>query len=94
MAPPPIGRYRSERTNDGLIASAIDVVAEQLGNTSAVCRKCYVHPLVVDAFVRGETLGASHGRASRRLTIDERAVVAMLTRATRSRGRARGRAAA
>jgi DNA topoisomerase I len=25
-------------------------VAEHLGNTPAVCRKCYIHPIVLSAF--------------------------------------------
>ena len=35
------------------IARAIDEVARRLGNTRAVCRKCYVHPAVVDAYLDG-----------------------------------------
>jgi len=33
------------------IAQAIDEVAKRLGNTRAVCRKCYVHPMVLDAYL-------------------------------------------
>lgn len=36
---------------------AIAAIARRLGNTPAVCRKSYVHPAVVDAFLAGE-LGA------------------------------------
>jgi DNA topoisomerase-1 len=32
---------------------AIETVAERLGNTKAVCRKCYVHPGVLDAYFAG-----------------------------------------
>lgn len=35
------------------IAAAIQTVAEQLGNTPAVCRKCYVHPAVLEAYLDG-----------------------------------------
>jgi len=28
-------------------------VAEELGNTPAVCRKCYIHPAVVEMFLDG-----------------------------------------
>jgi DNA topoisomerase I len=34
-------------------ASVIKVVAKQLGNTPAVCRKCYVHPGVMRSFLDG-----------------------------------------
>jgi DNA topoisomerase-1 len=33
------------------ITQAIERVAERLGNTKAVCRKCYVHPAVIDAYM-------------------------------------------
>lgn len=32
-------------------------VAQRLGNTVSVCRKCYIHPCVIDAFMRA-SLGA------------------------------------
>jgi len=35
------------------VASAIAAVAEQLRNTKAVCRKCYVHPVVIDSYLTG-----------------------------------------
>jgi DNA topoisomerase-1 len=33
------------------IAQAIEAVARQLGNTPAICRKCYVHPAVLEAYL-------------------------------------------
>jgi DNA topoisomerase-1 len=35
------------------IGRAIEHVAEQLGNTPTICRKCYVHPAVLDAYLEG-----------------------------------------
>ena len=35
------------------IVRAIESVAKRLGNTPAVCRKCYVHPAVIDAYMEG-----------------------------------------
>jgi DNA topoisomerase-1 len=35
------------------ILRAIEAVAKMLGNTTSVCRKCYVHPIVVDAYLDG-----------------------------------------
>ncbi|MFN8654211.1 MAG: hypothetical protein U0133_20100 [Gemmatimonadales bacterium] len=37
------------------IIRAIDHVAERLGNTRTVCRKYYVHPAVLDAYLGGVT---------------------------------------
>jgi len=33
------------------IVQAVDAVAKRLGNTRAVCRACYVHPTVLDAYL-------------------------------------------
>ncbi|MEO6419005.1 MAG: hypothetical protein ABIP39_06335 [Polyangiaceae bacterium] len=35
------------------IVQAIKSVAERLGNTPSVCRKCYVHPAVLDGYEEG-----------------------------------------
>lgn len=38
------------------VVQAIERVAERLGNTPAICRKCYVHPAVLDSYVDGTLL--------------------------------------
>jgi DNA topoisomerase-1 len=38
------------------VVRAIEDVARRLGNTRAVCRKCYVHPAVLDAYLDGSLL--------------------------------------
>jgi DNA topoisomerase I len=38
------------------ITRAIESVARQLGNTPAICRKGYVHPAVIDAYLDGVTV--------------------------------------
>jgi DNA topoisomerase-1 len=38
------------------IVTAIESVAKHLGNTPAVCRKCYVHPEIIDAYLAGSTV--------------------------------------
>ena len=35
------------------IVTAVDLVAKRLGNTRSVCRKCYIHPAVIDAWIDG-----------------------------------------
>jgi len=35
------------------IKAAISLVAERLGNTITICRKCYVHPHVVECYMAG-----------------------------------------
>jgi len=62
-----------------MIVRAIDRVAEKLGNTRAVCRKCYVHPAVLDAYRSGLTIGRMTARGSARgLRQDEANLVVLL----------------
>jgi DNA topoisomerase-1 len=39
------------------VVAMVKEVAEQLRNTPAVCRKCYIHPALIDAFLAGELAG-------------------------------------
>jgi DNA topoisomerase-1 len=50
------------------IVQAIESVAKHLGNTPAVCRKCYVHPAVLDAYMEGATLRTLRDQVTRELT--------------------------
>jgi len=38
------------------LVTAIKSVAERLGNTPAVCRKCYVHPAVIETYMGGDII--------------------------------------
>jgi DNA topoisomerase-1 len=65
------------------VVQAIDAVAGLLGNTRAVCRKSYIHPTIIDAYVGGtldEVLARPRSSARRRggLSADEAAVLAIL----------------
>ncbi|HEY4320311.1 MAG TPA: hypothetical protein VGM77_03950 [Gemmatimonadales bacterium] len=40
------------------LVAAVRTVADQLGNTPAVCRKCYIHPMVLAAYEQPELLEA------------------------------------
>ncbi|RAZ91863.1 DNA topoisomerase IB [Mesorhizobium hawassense] len=46
----------SETARKRVMNSVVDKVAERLGNTRAVCRKCYIHPLVFEAWTEGRLL--------------------------------------
>ncbi len=47
------------------VTQAIGAVAKILGNTNSVCRKCYVHPHVIEVFMDG-SLGNSMEKISKR----------------------------
>lgn len=69
------------------IVTAIAQVAQRLGNTPGVCRACYVHPAVLDAY-RERALKLPHSPSrradtwvsGRHLSLQERALQRLLTR--------------
>jgi DNA topoisomerase-1 len=71
------------------IVHAVESVAKRLGNTKAVCRKCYIHPAILDAYMEGATIATLKPRTARlstsraALAADEAAVVAILERRLR-----------
>lgn len=61
------------------IVGAIDSVAAKLGNTRAVCRKCYIHPGVFDGYRGGTTIAAMKGSPRKsHFSAQEAAVLALL----------------
>ena len=68
------------------IVRAVEEVAKKLGNTKAVCRKCYIHPAIFDAYLDGTISKAVAQRAARaaksigRVTAAEAAVLGLLQR--------------
>ncbi|HUQ16414.1 MAG TPA: DNA topoisomerase IB [Candidatus Saccharimonadales bacterium] len=45
--------YESEAEAKRQVQTAVESVARRLGNTRAVCRKCYIHPAVLEAYLDG-----------------------------------------
>jgi DNA topoisomerase-1 len=45
------------------VVRAIERVAERLGNTPSICRKCYIHPVVLDVYVDGSLVETLQRRA-------------------------------
>jgi DNA topoisomerase-1 len=54
-----IGAAPTQREARSNIIRAIDAVAERLGNTRSVCRKYYVHPALLHAYMQGLVPDAS-----------------------------------
>jgi DNA topoisomerase-1 len=76
----------SQRQAKRNITQAIESVAQRLGNTPAICRKCYVHPAVFDSYLDGKTIETLEQRAEKEMSRihqlrgEEAAVLALLQR--------------
>lgn len=61
------------------VTAAIEQVAERLGNTPAVCRRCYIHPAVLEAYLEGSLHERTRAAAPiPGLDPDEEALLALL----------------
>lgn len=67
------------------VVRAIESVSERLGNTPTVCRKCYVHPEIINAYLDGSMLETLKQIAEQEMTEtlhalrpEEAAVLALL----------------
>jgi len=74
-----LGTAETERERKANIVRAVDEVAERLGNTRAVCRKYYIHPVILSEYMKGRVVPAVRRRrraqAEDRLRDDEIAVL-------------------
>lgn len=91
-----LGAFDSKAQANKNVAQAITETAAELGNTQAVCRKCYVHPAVVDAYLDGsllqQTAPDNQAKAPEGLRPEEAMVLALLRRSAEPSGRDRGAA--
>ncbi|KQY21404.1 DNA topoisomerase [Cellulomonas sp. Root485] len=70
VGPPPA----SERARTRAVTQVVRDVAEELGNTPAVCRSSYIDPRVIELWQRGTMI-----RATRSQAVAERETLAMLS---------------
>jgi DNA topoisomerase-1 len=50
------GEFETKKQAKANVKTAIFAVAELLGNTPAICRKCYVHPAVIETYLGGRQI--------------------------------------
>ncbi len=69
------------------VLHAVEAVSKMLGNTPAICRKCYIHPAIFDGYLDGSLIEGLKARAEETLehpdgglTAEEIAVTAFLSR--------------
>jgi DNA topoisomerase I len=67
------------------VVRTVERVARHLGNTPAICRRCYIHPAIFDGFLDGTLLGILEEKTrayrvenAEGLSAEEAAVVAFL----------------
>ncbi len=53
-----LGVYETQTQAKKNVVQAIESASKQLGNTPAICRKSYVHPEIIDAYLNGSLLKA------------------------------------
>nr|WP_235028327.1 DNA topoisomerase IB [Caballeronia choica] len=70
-----------------LVVGTIKEVSQLLRNTPAVCRKCYVHPAVIEAFEAGELAEAMPALRRHGLKADEAALAIFLEKDAKRRAR-------
>lgn len=51
-----VGAFETKKQAKANIKTAISAVAKVLGNTPAICRKCYVHPAVLETYLDGTSI--------------------------------------
>lgn len=82
----PLAPFASAKQAKHNLLRAVERVAQRLGNTPAICRKCYVHPAVIDSYLDGSLPATLRQKAPRELRPagarppEEAAVVALLGR--------------
>ena len=88
--------FKSQTQAKKNIVAAIESVAKKLGNTKAVCRKCYVHPVVLDAYLDGTLVKTLRRKIEKKFARDlkdlrpeEAAVMGLLLGRLKGSGRTR-----
>jgi len=67
------------------VVEVIKDIATSLGNTPAVCRKCYVHPAVIDAYMESRLRSSIPAKPKRGLKMDEAAFLQFISAITNHR---------
>jgi DNA topoisomerase-1 len=82
-----IGGFENEGGAKKNVLRAIEAVSKMLGNTPAICRKCYIHPAVFDGYADGSLdslLKPGKRRAAKGLGADEIVLVKFLKAASKT----------
>ena len=91
-----LGAFGSETAARKNVVEAVKRVSKRLGNRPATCRKYYIHPTVLDAYMTGVLAGSvaprtatqATGRMRKGLTLEEKCVLELIQRQSGVRRRA------
>lgn len=82
-----VEKFETAAATKKAMRQAIEAVARMLGNTPSICRKCYIHPEVLDAYIDGDLVETLRTAIDANLTAppeglkaEEAAVMALLER--------------
>jgi DNA topoisomerase-1 len=79
-----LGEFHTQTAARKNVVQAVESVAKMLGNTPAICRKCYIHPEIFEGYLDGSLVAALKARADEEaqaaegLTAEETLVLAYL----------------
>lgn len=51
-----VGAFETKKQAKANVRDAVTAVSKMLGNTPAICRKCYIHPAVLETYLNGDTI--------------------------------------
>ncbi len=61
-------KFETAREAKGNLTTAIESVARMLGNTPTICRKCYIHPEVINFYLDGTLVDNLQQQASQKIS--------------------------
>jgi DNA topoisomerase I len=65
-----VGAFETKKQAKANIKNAIGAVSKMLGNTPAICRKCYIHPAILETYLSGASIEGLKQRAKDALESD------------------------
>ena len=65
-----LGPAKSAKEAEKNVVLACKLVSSELGNTPAVCRSAYIHPVVLEEYLSGKTIEPVMRKAPREVTIE------------------------
>jgi DNA topoisomerase I len=65
-----VGAFETKKQAKANIKNAIGAVSKMLGNTPAICRKCYIHPAILETYLSGDSIEGLKQKAKDALESD------------------------